>query len=57
MDWGLGFAAHAEAAVVPALAVKNRSRKADQIFAATFAGSSVASISTQRSGSFFAISR
>src|SRR5579864_2076050 len=53
----LGLAAHAGAAVLPVLVVKKRSRKADQIFIATFAGSSVASISTQRSGSSFAICR
>ena len=53
----LGLAAHADAAVLPALVVKNRSRSTAQIFAATFAGSSVASISTQRSGSSLAICR
>src|SRR6185312_4317247 len=53
----LGLAAHADAAALFVLVVKNRSRSTDQIFAATFAGSSVASISTQRSGSLAAMRR
>ncbi len=53
----LGLAAHAGIAAFPALATRKRTLRADHMSAATFAGSSVASISTQRSGSLAAICR